>query len=69
MCHNQLPIIEDVVADETVDEVRDVALRLRRLRRKLLQRLTEPKGKRRVFAAQYTHQTNVMIPRNAKCLP
>src|ERR1700743_184955 len=69
MCHNQLSIIKDVVADEAVNEVRNVALRLRRLRRKLLQGFAKAVRKRRIFAAQYTHQTNVMITRNAERLP
>src|ERR1700693_4589968 len=64
---DQLSVIQDVVADELVEEFADLGAKLWGLLVELFQRIGEPMRDLYIFPTQFAHQLDVMVPRDAKC--
>ena len=61
VCDDQLAIVEHIVADEIVNEVRHLRAKLRRLRVKLRERLAQPVRDLHLPTPKLSHQLDIVV--------
>jgi hypothetical protein len=69
VCDDQLPVVENVVANSVVDECGDLLLELLGLALELRQRLRQPVGDLDVPPAQLAHELHVVVAGHAEGRP
>ena len=66
MRDDEFAVVEDVVADQSVEETRDPLRQLRRLARELFERFGQAVRDLHVASLELSHQLDVVIARNAE---